>query len=509
MKQKSLLLFMLLLALSACVPTSAEPTPNVTVPTLAVPTRENNDATPTVGPTVTPTAPTSTATAVPGSPDPVLTTQGSTNVRLGPGTIFGVAYVLPAETTTPIAGKNLDSTWWFISNHGLGVNGWVSAAVVTTRGDTGDVPFMAAPTLTPTPAELTPQRIQFEPGTISDIVDGELYPPQRDAYLFRAMAGQHVIIEIHSTADRANFMLNGVDDGQPYKRLENEERLWGMDLPLEQDYLLTVAAPANAPITEYSVELTIAPLDTLPPPSIGMEINNFRVTAVTLPDNGKQLTFHWNTSGGTSARILGGTAQRFQPVWDVALSGEMTVDIAQTLFRDPAMTLELRNEAGEFIAESVVVDWDCTNVYFFTPEPRRCPHPATAVPAAIQAFENGQMVWLESVEANNRLIVVLYNDGSLQSFTDTWQEGDPVDDPALEPPQGLFQPVRGFGKVWREQPGVRDKLGWAINLEQAFQATLQAEMVESIPVTSYLQLPDGRILHLPLDVPLGNWEQIN
>jgi hypothetical protein len=305
-------------------------------------------------------------------------------------------------------------------------------------------------------------------------------------------------------------MLSGASDGQPYKRLENEDRLWQATLPVTQDYTLTAAVPADDPVTEYSLTLTIEPLDTEPTPSIGMDIDSFSATAVDLPDNGKRITFQWDTHGGSEAVIRSGTAQRFQPAWDVPLSGEMAVDLAETLFRDPAMTLELTNAAGEFVAETVIVDWACTNAYFFTPEPRRCPYPATAVNAVMQSFERGWMVWLENADGDNeREIFVLVHDGALYSFTDTWQEGDAAEDPALEPPPGLLQPVRGFGKVWRENPLVRSRLGWATASEQPFQATLQKEMVETPPSVGYLELLDGRILWLTLGIPVGEWEQVN
>jgi uncharacterized protein YgiM (DUF1202 family) len=449
----SILLILLTLTLAACNAFKQEPATVTPIPTLSLqPTStqiqetvvsQPDTPTPT-RPTVTPTRPTATVTAVPTSGQPVLHTQGATNVRLGPGMIFNVSHVLSANSIVPIIGKNLESTWWVVPGlgDGPGKPGWVSGAVVTVQGDLSQVPFVAPPTLTPTPnppafpimgngglppggdtcvvvhpgpgdlgptvvrlgpgydyvvtahlglnrwaaiaeaqsgwyrivdasglggwvhqsevafagrcsapgsgpdlplvenpgsppsnrclvsrpgqfpppgihlgpgrqfaltarlgnwaevlsseigwhqillgpgqvgwidgadveligtcstPEPVPQRIQFEPGAISAIVNGALQPPQRDQYLFRAMAGQHTIIEIHSTDGRANFMLSGVNDGQPYKRLEDEQRIWGAELPTTQDYLLTVAAPAQAPFTEYSFELIIRPLDSQTP----------------------------------------------------------------------------------------------------------------------------------------------------------------------------------------------------------------------------------------------------
>jgi hypothetical protein len=41
------------------------------------------------------------------------------------------------------------------------------------------------------------------------------------------------------------------------------------------------------------------------------------------------------------------------------------------------------------------------------------------------------------------------------------------------PPTGFYQPVRGFGQIWRERAGVRASLGWALSEELGFTATIQ------------------------------------
>jgi hypothetical protein len=82
--------------------------------------------------------------------------------------------------------------------------------------------------------------------------------------------------------------------------------------------------------------------------------------------------------------------------------------------------------------------------------------------SASQTFENGAMLWLDEAPG---YIYVLFGDGTYQRYTDTFDAAvDPISGGA-QPPAGRFEPVRGFGKVWREQPGVRDRLGWAINNE--------------------------------------------
>lgn len=59
---------------------------------------------------------------------------------------------------------------------------------------------------------------------------------------------------------------------------------------------------------------------------------------------------------------------------------------------------------------------------------------------------------------------------------DLWSDSQPAFDPALQPPAGKFQPVRGFGVAWRLGGGSvgpqRADLGWAIAEETGFTTTL-------------------------------------
>jgi serine/threonine-protein kinase len=87
---------------------------------------------------------------------------------------------------------------------------------------------------------------------------------------------------------------------------------------------------------------------------------------------------------------------------------------------------------------------------------------STTANSAYQPFQNGVMIWLSSLGSLPQpVIYVLFNNGTYQRFNDTFQDGvDPASSGA-QPPEGLLEPVRGFGKVWRESSGVRDTLGWA------------------------------------------------
>jgi hypothetical protein len=99
-----------------------------------------------------------------------------------------------------------------------------------------------------------------------------------------------------------------------------------------------------------------------------------------------------------------------------------------------------------------------------------CPRAeASSTSAAWQPFERGGMLW----RADENFIYTLEPENRWRPFADRWREGDPAFDPNLSAPEGLHQPVRGFGLVWREKAEVRDLLGWATAEEQGFTAVIQ------------------------------------
>jgi hypothetical protein len=98
-----------------------------------------------------------------------------------------------------------------------------------------------------------------------------------------------------------------------------------------------------------------------------------------------------------------------------------------------------------------------------------------AIPTAYQEFENGAMLWVDVQDDYYPLksVLVLYNDGSFARYQDNWDSSQPVDDPSIVPPDGLHQPKFGFGKIWREAPNVRDRLGWALEPEAGSEGVFQ------------------------------------
>ncbi len=99
-----------------------------------------------------------------------------------------------------------------------------------------------------------------------------------------------------------------------------------------------------------------------------------------------------------------------------------------------------------------------------------CPlNEEVSVAGAEEIFIGGYMFWLSS----GPTVYVLYNNGTWQSYPDTWAPPQPESDPSIVPPWGYYQPVRGFGKVWRENAGVRTGLSWATEPERGLDLSWQ------------------------------------
>jgi hypothetical protein len=121
-----------------------------------------------------------------------------------------------------------------------------------------------------------------------------------------------------------------------------------------------------------------------------------------------------------------------------------------------------------------------------TPAPEIFPTNTVAqVQIAEQVFQHGRMFWIR----HSRQIWVMQaspdnpNGGDWFCYNDTFEEGEPETDPSLVAPQAsvqLYQPRRGFGKLWRSHPELTEGLGWGVTPE--FELT-----------SSYTYIPGGYV----------------
>jgi hypothetical protein len=246
-------------------------------------------------------------------------------------------------------------------------------------------------------------------------------------------------------------------------------------------------------------EATATPTTTRVPtaePGTGPTINYFRAD-VDEADPGDTITLEWETENVSSVILY-----HLQPTGELGdswegldTSGTFDYEIQPEERNHTGFVLFAYDDEGHIAQETLFVSLRCPDTWFFTPAPNSCPSgPAVTFTAAEEHFEHGTMIWLDEQD----VIYVLFDDGSSPHwsvFSDEWEDGDPQDDPSLTPPAGLYQPVRGFGLIWREQTGVRDRLGWATDAEAGFSTSVQRT---SRPKYNdvYIQALDGGVWEL-------------
>jgi hypothetical protein len=125
---------------------------------------------------------------------------------------------------------------------------------------------------------------------------------------------------------------------------------------------------------------------------------------------------------------------------------------------------------------------NCDVEWFFVFRPgeteptNACPAPVIELVASGQDFEGGRVyryAALPNSSDTRPMLYVVYNNGFWERFPDTWDSSQPSFDPTLSIPPERAQPVDGIGKLWRENPSVRNALGWAYLPAASFTGRVQ------------------------------------
>jgi len=253
--------------------------------------------------------------------------------------------------------------------------------------------------------------------------------------------------------------------------------------------------PPTEPPTAEGPTATPVTQETPPTPAI-LSFTADRTTIV----QGESVDLTWQATGVTEAHICWVTHEAIM----ACVSGPVDPDggtetVMPTAPGRPGVAdivLTVKNSAGA--AEAHV---DVTIACVEDPLPAleeqqlfgNCPYGTVVGNAVYQAFGGGYMIWLEG----NRTIYVLYAGGRYESYADDFHEGDPESDPSIVSPEGLLQPVRGFGLVWRTYPAVRDGLGWALAPEEGFQGWSQSYSGSGMHNSgTFLRFIDGSVVLL-------------
>jgi hypothetical protein len=267
------------------------------------------------------------------------------------------------------------------------------------------------------------------------------------------------------------------------------------------------ATPSLTPSPSSSPTSTPTPTPTSPTQTLEPTIHIFEAD-VDVADPGKTINISWHWSGADRADIyhLFPTGQLSEPHWEVEPTGSLEYTISPDRRNEDTFVLFLTSQSEGLVAqETLQIQLRCPDEWFFSPAPDICPRDeAIMTDGAEEHFEHGIMLWNRA----QGVIYVLFDDDQYprwRAYADEWEDGDPVSAPDIHPPSGYYQPVRGFGLVWRQNPLVRERLGWAVDPEEAYKTAIQRT---SHPRYSdlYIRALDGGIWRLG---PNGDsWEHL-
>jgi hypothetical protein len=238
-----------------------------------------------------------------------------------------------------------------------------------------------------------------------------------------------------------------------------------------------------------------------PVPFGALRIEYFVADVTAVPPGGSFRLF-WSVQGIDQVTIYRLTAEgEREQRWERERTGTLEVSVREDDKDAVQFQLVIGDEAN-FVEQSVTIAIECA--VNCTGEPITFGGSAVSSGAAQQTFERGVMIW---VQAETR-IYVLFEDGEAPAwatYTDEFRDGQPESDPAISPPDGLLQPVRGFGLIWRGQAKVRERLGWATAPEVGYTAQLQTNATESGAVT-YITTAQSDVFELAADG--GRWRRV-
>jgi len=252
-----------------------------------------------------------------------------------------------------------------------------------------------------------------------------------------------------------------------------------IELPIEN---ITAAPPTTpAPPQAQAVE---------PPP--GNRIQSFSATPSTI-NPGAPITLAWRTLGTTGVIVEQSVPNVIATnvvVNAASPEGTAVVYAPDYAAYDVIYTLYTPDRAE---SRQVTVAVHCPYTFFFG-SADGCPSgPVRDVGMVYQAFEGGFMLW----RGDTNEIYAFYDDGGMQVFLE--QDYANLPEVVLDdvPPLNRELPVAGFAKVWANAPGVRDRLGWALDVEQGYTARAQSVAATRLPRPTfvfYVVLPGGEVI---------------
>jgi hypothetical protein len=121
---------------------------------------------------------------------------------------------------------------------------------------------------------------------------------------------------------------------------------------------------------------------------------------------------------------------------------------------------------------------------------------------AEEVFEHGRMFY---IQPRDQIWVMVAEDedqthGTWSVYPDTFIDGEPEFDPSIVPPDGMYQPERGFGKLWRENEDIRAALGWGLTPEFGYVSNYEYHAGGEVNNGVYTPAPGYHVLFTLDDV---------
>ena len=276
------------------------------------------------------------------------------------------------------------------------------------------------------------------------------------------------------------------------------------------------AAPTQAPTQVPSPAPTLRPSATTP---AGPQIGFFTITPTTTQNVGDVLDMSWEASGDRAEICpVSGPGPVENRCRAVELSGSTQFVTDEAAMSYTGFMLRVwQGTSWKLAVEDVRLQCKNLRPWFFGGQgepapPVSCPEAAADISSAAgEMFEHGFMVWVEDADD----FYVFYEGQDSAGFqTFDWilepqaslKPGASPDNRTGEtPPPGLYEPVGGFGMIWRGEvegvrPDVRDWLGWATGPEFAYETAYQCK-TSTYPGMwdCFLRGPQGQILELRPD----------
>ncbi len=287
----------------------------------------------------------------------------------------------------------------------------------------------------------------------------------------------------------------------------------------------TAVAPTGAPTQvptapQPTSKLTLTPTALATKAAKAPEVISFTVAPTTTRRLGDKFTATWQATGTravlcpTIYGYAGEPVQQVSACSDVPLAGTKSITVDEISLTWSGVQLSV------FAGDSKDSSWvhisagcDGFRDWFFGNAPLVCPQAAaTHSPAAAQHFERGLMVWVKQPDT----FYIFYE--TSQQPPRVFEEihapyrfrpgASPNNRAGETPPRGLYEPVSGFGQLWRGEiegaQNVRQRLGWAKEPESSFNTSYQCEIALFPRLWNcYLGSPDGKVLALRPDSTAG------